>query len=84
MAEVWPEDKRTRAAGLLQSAWRAGFLLAAVLNLLLHNCSWRLIFLAGIALALITLLIRMLVKKPEQWVRSRAKDKAAGNFSNTA
>ena len=30
VAEVWPEDKRTQAAGLLQSAWAAGFLLAAV------------------------------------------------------
>ncbi|MEI6195056.1 MAG: MFS transporter [Verrucomicrobiota bacterium] len=78
VAEVWPEDKRTRAAGLLQSAWGAGFLLAAVLNLLLHNCSWRLIFLAGIAPAIITLLIRMWVKEPEPWLKSREKDQAAG------
>lgn len=78
VAEVWPEDKRTRAAGLLQSAWGVGFLLAAVLNLCLHNYGWRLIFLAGIAPAVVTLLLRMWVKEPENWVQANAKNKAAG------
>jgi MFS family permease len=78
VAEVWPENKRTRAAGLLQSAWGVGFLLAAVLNLCLHNYGWRLIFLAGIAPAVVTLLLRMWVKEPETWVQANAKNKAAG------
>jgi len=37
VAEVWPEDKRAKAAGLLQSAWAAGFFAAALINLLLSG-----------------------------------------------
>ena len=57
VAEVWPEDKRTKAAGLLQSAWAAGFLVAAILSLLLRNCGWRPIFVVGIAPALVALFV---------------------------
>ena len=32
VAEVWPEGKRSKAAGVLQSAWAAGFFLAALIN----------------------------------------------------
>ncbi len=71
VAEVWPEDKRTRAAGLLQSAWAAGFLLAAILNLFLRHHSWRLIFLVGVAPAVVTLLVRMWVREPERWVQAQ-------------
>ena len=57
VAEVWPEDKRIKAAGLLQSAWAAGFFLAAILNLLLRNSGWRPIFVVGVAPALVALLV---------------------------
>ena len=30
VAEVWPEEKRAKAAGILQSAWAAGFFIAAM------------------------------------------------------
>ena len=33
VAETWPEEKRAKAAGILQSAWAVGFFLAAVLKL---------------------------------------------------
>ena len=78
VAEVWPEDKRTRAAGLLQSAWAAGFLVAAVLNLLLRNCGWRPIFVVGIAPAVVALFVRLWVKEPERWVTARAEEKKFG------
>jgi MFS family permease len=78
VAEVWPEDKRTRAAGLLQSAWAAGFILAAILNLLLRNHSWRLIFVVGIAPALVALLVRLWVREPERWVKARAEERRSG------
>ena len=71
VAEVWPEEKRARAAGWLQSAWAFGFLMAAVLNLLLHHYSWRILFVAGVAPALLTLLIRFYVKEPERWVQAQ-------------
>ena len=39
VAEVWPEGMRAKAAGLLQSAWAAGFLTAAIIVLLLRDHS---------------------------------------------
>ena len=77
VAEVWPEDKRIKAAGLLQSAWAAGFFLAAILNLLLRNAGWRPIFVFGVAPALITLLVFKWVKEPDRWVRARVAERPA-------
>jgi MFS family permease len=77
VAEVWPEDKRIKAAGILQSAWAAGFFLAAILNLLLRNAGWRPIFVVGVAPALVTLLVFKWVKEPERWVRARAAEQPA-------
>src|SRR5215471_4614113 len=59
VAEVWPEQKRAQAAGLLQSAWAAGFLTAAVVNLLMRECGWRPIFVVGVGPALVALLVRV-------------------------
>jgi MFS family permease len=78
VAEVWPEDKRTKAAGLLQSAWAGGFLIAAVLSLFLRNFGWRPMFLIGVAPALVALLVRWWVKEPERWVKARAETKRTG------
>lgn len=76
VAEVWPEEKRARAAGVLQSAWAAGFFLAALINLLLRDQGWRPVFVAGVAPALVALLVRLWVKEPERWVRARAAEAA--------
>jgi len=78
VAEAWPENKRTRAAGLLQSAWAAGFIIAAILTLLLRNCSWRIIFVVGVAPALVAFLVRLWVREPERWVKARAEERQAG------
>ena len=78
VAEVWPEDKRTKAAGLLQSAWAAGFIIAAILTLLLRHCSWRVIFVVGVAPALVAFLVRLWVREPERWVKARAEEQQAG------
>jgi MFS family permease len=78
VAEVWPEEKRAKAAGLLQSAWAGGFLIAAVVSLLMRDCGWRPIFLVGIAPAVVALLVRLWVKEPERWVRARAEEMQAG------
>ncbi len=75
VAEVWPEDKRAKAAGLLQSAWAAGFLVAALINLLLGGFSWRLLFIVGVAPAVVALLVRLWVREPERWVRARAEER---------
>ena len=78
VAEVWPEDKRVKAAGILQSAWAAGFLVAAIISLLLRDFSWRWLFVVGIAPALVALLVRLWVKEPERWVQARAEERQSG------
>lgn len=74
VAEVWPEDKRAKAAGLLQSAWAGGFFLAAMITLLMRNSGWRPVFVVGIAPAIIALLVRLWVKEPERWVKAHAEE----------
>ncbi len=78
VAEVWSDDKRAKAAGILQSAWAAGFLLAAVLNLLLRHSGWRMMFLVGILPAFVALGVRVWVKEPERWLRAHAIDTNSG------
>ncbi|HLH57140.1 MAG TPA: MFS transporter [Verrucomicrobiae bacterium] len=72
VAEVWPEAKRARAAGVLQSAWAAGFLLAAAVSLMLKQSGWRPVFVVGIGPALIALLVRLWVKEPARWAKVAA------------
>ncbi|MBM4120547.1 MAG: MFS transporter [Nitrospira sp.] len=78
VAEIWPEDKRAKAAGLLQSAWAAGFFLAALFNLLLRGYGWRALFLVGVVPAVVALLVRLWVKEPEKWARARERELAGG------
>jgi MFS family permease len=74
VAESWPEDKRARAAGILQSAWAVGFFLAALCNLALKDVyGWRGLFLIGILPAFVTLLIRWWVKEPPRWAHAHAQ-----------
>ncbi|MGE3152996.1 MAG: MFS transporter [Nitrospiraceae bacterium] len=76
VAEVWPEEKRAKAAGILQSAWAVGFFLAALLNLLLKGYGWRWLFVAGVAPALVAFLVRWWVKEPERWTRVHSEELA--------
>ncbi|MBI5776159.1 MAG: MFS transporter, partial [Nitrospirae bacterium] len=78
VAEVWPEDKRAKAAGLLQSAWAAGFFLAAALNLLLRGYGWRALFVVGILPAFLTFYIMRRVKEPDRWTQVHQQDLASG------
>lgn len=74
VAETWPEDKRAKAAGLLQSAWAVGFFLAALFNLTLkESYGWRGLFLIGVLPAFVALLVRWWVKEPERWTRAHAR-----------
>jgi len=68
VAETWPEAKRAKAAGILQSAWAAGFFFAALANLFFGAYGWLFLFLIGILPALVTLLVRFMVKEPERWI----------------
>ncbi len=78
VAEAWPESKRARAAGLLQSAWAAGFLIAAVVSLLLRDYGWRPIFVVGVAPAVVALFVRLWVKEPQRWVTAHELERQPG------
>jgi MFS family permease len=77
VAEVWPEARRTQAAGMLQSAWAAGFLVAAAINLAMKHAGWRPLFVVGVAPALVALVVRVWVREPERWVTARARAAAS-------
>ncbi len=76
IAETWPNEKRTKAAGILQSAWAVGFFLAASFNLLLNGYGWRVMFMVGILPAFVSLLVRWHIKEPERWTRVHAQGTA--------
>jgi MFS family permease len=78
VAEVWPESKRAKAAGILQSAWAVGFFLAAAFNLLLRGYGWRVLFLVGVLPALVALMVRLWVQEPERWVKARLRELESG------
>jgi MFS family permease len=82
VAEVWPESLRVKGAGLLQSAWGAGYFLAAALYHLLSGQSWRVMFFVGLAPALIALLVRLKVREPDRWVETR-RETAAGTLNRS-
>jgi MFS family permease len=69
VAEVWPDRLRARAGGILQSAAAFGFFFAALINNWVGVYSWRYVFLVGAFPALFVLVIRLVVKEPEGWVR---------------
>ena len=71
VAEVWPESLRVKGAGVLQSAWGAGYFLGAGVYLLLSAQSWRVMFFVGLIPAVVAVFARMKVKEPERWVAER-------------
>ena len=73
IAEVWPESLRVKGAGLLQSAWGAGYFLAAGTYAVLSNHSWRVMFFVGLVPALVALAARMKVREPERWREAKAR-----------
>ncbi len=77
VAEVWPNENRAKAAGLLQSAWAVGFFLAALCNLLLKGYGWRALFLVGVLPAAVALLVRLWVKEPERWREAHTRQEAS-------
>jgi MFS family permease len=80
VAELWPPHLRGRAAGLLNSAFGCGFLLASAVWLVvapLGENSWRLMFVVGVLPAVLLLYIRTGVQNPEVWVAANARRRAA-------
>jgi MFS family permease len=72
VAEVFPDKRRPLAAAFLQTAAAVGPVLAATANLGLREYSWHWMFLIGLAPAVVTIFIRMVVKEPERTVHVAA------------
>ena len=68
VSETWPAERRGRAIGWMQSCWALGYMLAAAVTaVILPRFGWRVLFLTGIAPALVAVAIRRTVPEPEIW-----------------
>ncbi len=76
VAETWPDRARAKGAGLLQSGFGWGTLLAALIwwgTSRLHPLgpqSWRLMFVVGAIPAFFTLYIRRAINESERWLNA--------------
>ncbi len=74
--EKIPARRRGFFSGLLQEGYSAGYLLAAVVYLVLHQAfglGWRYLFAFSIVPALISLLVRSKVKESEVWAAAKER-----------
>lgn len=77
--ETWPNAKRPVLAGLLGSSANVGLIVSALASLWAaryaqtHHVEhiWRYLFCIGVAPALLSLIIRTMVKEPEKWVKAQ-------------
>jgi MFS family permease len=76
LAETWPDRARPKGAGLLQSGFGWGTLLAALVWWAISRVnflgpqSWRLMFVVGAIPAFFTLYIRRAVNESERWLKA--------------
>jgi MFS family permease len=78
VAETWPAEHRGKAIGLMQSGWAIGYIMAALLaSAILPHHGWRLLFVVGIAPALLAAWIRRKVPEPEIWRQTRVGSRLA-------
>jgi MFS family permease len=76
VAETWPDRARPKGAGLLQSGFGWGTLLAALTWWLISRVnplgaqSWRLMFVVGAIPAFFTLYIRRAINESERWLKA--------------
>jgi MFS family permease len=88
VAELWPSTRRGRAAGILQSAFGAGFFVASVAWFFVGQSgpqSWRYMFLIGALPALMLLYIQREVEESPMWLEVRdRRRRAKSHAANTA
>jgi MFS family permease len=82
--ECWQGKNRLHAVAFLSSSFGFGYLAAAILNLFLGTISWRLLFLAGVLPAFLTLYIRAKIKEPKEFQLLKDLAKNAPNQQGTA
>ncbi|WFU12199.1 MFS transporter (plasmid) [Rhizobium sp. CB3090] len=89
MAEVIATRHRGKAVGMVQSAWSVGWGVAVLLStvffsLLSQDEAWRMLFWAGIAPAIVAIIVRRFVHEPEVYVASRTQIAASGGVAKVA
>ena len=80
VAELWPSTHRGRAAGILQSAFGAGFFVASVAWFFVGQAgpeSWRYMFVIGALPALMLLYIQREVEESPMWLEARDRRRRA-------
>lgn len=77
LAETWPKEARTKGAGLLQSGFSFGALIASGIWWALGgqlNMSWRWIYVIGIIPALVVFVTARRIPESHQWVKAHKSD----------
>jgi len=67
IAETWPQHARAKAGGIMMSAYSVGYFAAALINLAVGPVGWRWVYVAGIAPAILALVVRWSIQEPERW-----------------
>lgn len=74
VSESWPAYHRAKAIGFMQSGWALGYMAAAALSaVVIPRFGWRVLFLAGVLPALLTIAIRRKVEEPRVWREQAAR-----------
>jgi MFS family permease len=86
LAESWPEQYRSKAVGVLSSAYQMGYLLVGAISLglgsFLNHFDWRILFFIGVLPALLTMGIRHHVHEPEKWTQQKKEQPTSSAFSD--
>jgi MFS family permease len=78
LGEVIRAEHRGKALGIMQAGWAVGWGTAALLyavffSVLAPEVAWRVLFLIGVAPALLVFFVRRFVEEPQVYLESRAK-----------
>lgn len=75
VAEEWPAEHRGKAIGIVQSGWALGYIAAALLAAwIIPSHGWRVLFLAGVAPAILSAWIWRSIPEPEVWRTARKSE----------
>ncbi len=80
VSELWPDKNRGKGVGLMQCGFGIGFFLASLAWLFISPIgpdAWRVMFLLGVAPALLTLWIRRAIPESDKWERVNERRVAA-------
>lgn len=80
VSELWPDKNRGKGVGLMQCGFGIGFFLASLAWLFISPLgpdAWRVMFLLGVAPALLTLWIRRAIPESDKWERVNERRVAA-------